>query len=347
MFVGSDLDVIVIMNTSEQDSNFLYLTGFTSGIFEESILIVRRSGAELLTSALEYETAKAQAPNGLEVYEASDKDSVSKRMKGLNGKVIGINESFLPVSYKKTIIKMSKPKRTVDCSGNFASARQIKTPDELKRMRHAVHVTKSVLSDMPKYFKEGMTETQLAAKFEYLQMEKSCRTSFPSIVAFGSNASMPHYMPGNRKLHANTIILMDVGAKYQNYCSDISRTFIFKPDKVSSKYKRMNEIYETVKTAQSLALEEMYAGNMSYISHKTASDYINKAHMGKYKGTFIHALGHSIGVDVHDGDVLSSKKLVLKENMVFSDEPGIYVKGFGGVRIEDDVLIGKRRSKFI
>ncbi len=347
VFSGSGLDAMVIMNTSKQDSNFLYLTGFTSGIFEESILIVRRNGVELLTSILEYETAEAEAPHGLSVHKVSDRDSISKYMKALNGKGIGINESFLPVSYKRLIAKLARPKSMTDCSYSFAAARRIKSPKELERMRHAVSVTKSVLSDISNHFKDGMTEVQLAARFEYLQMERGCHTSFPSIVAFGSNASMPHYMPGRRKLHPNTFVLMDVGAKYQNYCSDISRTFIYKPDRKSSRYKRINEMCDTVIAAQELALRQMYAGNISYAVHKVASDYINKAHMGKYKGRFIHALGHSIGIDVHDGDVISSNKLILKENMVFSDEPGIYIKGFGGVRMEDDVLIGKGRSRFM
>ena len=348
VFATSDADAIVLMNTNVEDSNFLYLTGLTSGIFEQSILIIKRRNMRLLTSELEYETARMQAPPELHVEKMRyDKNSLIRSLKGLNNKTIGINASFLPVDYKRFIKKYAKPKKIIDSSKDFAEARRIKNTDEIKKIKHSVDITKKALSDITDYFRTGMTEMQITAKFEYLQMKLGAHTSFSSIVAFGSNASLPHYMPGNKRLTENTFILMDVGAKNRNYCSDITRTFIYKPDKKSRRYKRMTEMYDVVEKAQGLALNEMYSGNSAVKPHNAAMEYINTVHNGKYKGKFIHALGHSIGVDVHDGDVMPSKTLQLKEGMVFSDEPGVYINGFGGVRIEDDILIAKGKSKFL
>ncbi len=336
------------MNTDIEDSNFLYMTDFTSGIFEQSILIIRRKKMKLLTGELEYETAKIQASSELEVDKIKyNKDVLSKVMKELNGQTVGINASFLPVNYKQFIQKYAKPKRIIDSSKDFARARRIKDHDEINRIRHSVAITKNALSTVEDSFETGISEMQITAKFEYLQTELGAHTSFSSIVAFGSNSALPHYTPGNKKLSENTFVLLDVGAKYGNYCSDITRTFIYKPDKHSEKYKRMYRMYTVVEKAQELALAEMYSGNSASLPHDTAMNYINSAHDGEYKGKFIHALGHSIGIDVHDGDVIPSKDLNLEEGMVFSDEPGIYLNKFGGVRIEDDVLIAKNKSEFL
>ena len=345
LFGDAEYDALFIMNTSERDSNFSYLTGFTSGLFEESMLIVERDGIRLLTSKLEEEAAREQADRLIDVRVVSGKDSLRDELRGLNGKVVGIDESFIPVSYSKFISKYARPKRLVDASKSFGRARSIKSRYEIERIRKAVRITKSALVRVEGYLEEGVTERMLAARFEYIQAEIGARPSFDSIVAFGKSAALPHYAPGNRKLRSNEVVLFDVGGIVDNYCSDISRTFIFKPDKSSSRCKRLLDMIDVVREAQMRGLGEMYDGNDAREPHRVASDYIDEYKGGIYKGRFIHALGHSIGIDVHDGDVIPSN-MVLKTGMVFSDEPGVYINGLGGVRIEDDVLIGKGSSRF-
>jgi Xaa-Pro dipeptidase len=338
-------DAILLMNTNTEDSNFLYLTGFTGGIFEGTLLIVSRSRLILLVSVLEYEIAREQKPKEMSVVKVDDLNDIKKAMKAyLAGKVVGINESFVPYSSYKRIKKYSGARRLVDVSGAFADARAIKSREEIESIKKANRITKKALIDVKRFIKTGVTEKDIAAEFDYLIMKYGADgTSFESIVSFGKNAALPHHMPDNTRLAPNSFVLMDVGAKYKNYCADVTRTFIFKPDKKTDKYRRMADMYETVKEAQAIALKAVKPGVDASIPHIEAAKHINSARNGIYKGKFIHSLGHSIGIDIHDGSIRLSSGMhfKLKEGMVFSDEPGIYIVGFGGVRIEDDIIVTK------
>ncbi|MEM0149752.1 MAG: aminopeptidase P family protein [Candidatus Micrarchaeaceae archaeon] len=348
IFEGANVERIAIINTNIIDSNFLYVSGFTSGIFEDSALILNRKSATLITSQLEYGTALLQKPAEMQVVMAkSRKDFGAALRKHLNKRTVGINGGFLPYSYVK-LIRKSKPKSIIDVSSALGSARLVKDSNEIALMRKANAIAKKAFAQIPAFFREGVTEKQLAAHFDYLMMRNGADgPSFPTIVSFGRNAALPHHMPDDTALKGNSILLIDAGAKYNNYCSDLTRTFIFKPQKDSRKYAKIMDMYRTVKKAQELALHEIKPGAKAYMPHVAAENYINAASNGIYKGRFIHSVGHSIGIDVHDGFGLSSGyKFKLKPGMVFSDEPGIYIEGFGGVRIEDDVLVTEKGAEF-
>ncbi len=344
IFANQKYEALVIINSSEQDSNFKYLTGFTSGIFEQTVLIAGPDGAKIIVNKLEEEVARKQADGAIEVV-CANRDLLHNELRRLHGKKLGINASFIPVSYAKMLSKVTGAKSLVDASQDLLKVRSIKDEYEIKQIRKAVRITKAAIEETVAELEPGQSEEEVAARFEYNQAKLGARISFPSIVAFGPNASMPHYMPGKRRLASNEAVLFDVGGVQNNYCSDISRTVIFKPDRHSIKYKRVSEMVEVVKEAQQLALKEMYEGNDASSPHNAAASYIDSYKDGIYKGRFIHALGHSIGIEVHDGQTIPSK-MRLERNMVFSDEPGIYIPKFGGVRFEDDVLIGKK-SRFL
>jgi Xaa-Pro aminopeptidase len=350
VFANTEAEVLVIFNTGMVDSNFLYFTGFTSGVFEDTVLIVKKQGiAIVLASELEYYTAISQKKKGIEVVKVLGKDDIAMHMnKHIRGKVVGINGSFMPFSFATALHKY-KPKKIIDASGGLLKARLVKENDEINAMKRAVEIAKKAFAEIPKYFKEGITEKQLAARFNYLMGEYGADgQSFPTIVSFGPNSAMPHHMPDDTKLERNSIVLIDAGAKYKNYCSDLTRSFIFKPDKHSKKYAEIVGMYNIVKEAQKRALLSIKPGVDASVPHMAAEKYINSVDNGKYKGTFIHSLGHSIGIDVHDGFGLSKgQHFKIKEGMVFSDEPGVYVEGFGGIRIEDDVLVTERGGIFI
>ena len=285
VFDNADFDTAIIMNPSQMDSNFLYLSGFSNGVFEMSFIIATKKKLVLLTSILEYELAAKQKPKGA---------------------------------------------------------------DEIENIKKAVKITKAALEAIESDFADGITEKQIAAKFDYLMMKHGAeKTAFDSIVSFGPNTALPHHMPDNTKLKPNNFIILDVGAKYHGYCADITRTFIYKPDRKSLKYKKMSDMYETVRKAQALGLEMVKPQVDGMDVHKAVANYIDNARNGIYKGKFIHALGHGIGLDVHDNVALSLIHKPIKEGMVMSDEPGIYINGFGGVRLEDDILVKKDKGIFL
>ncbi len=351
IFDGTDAERILLMNTTQKDSHFVYLTGLYAGSFESSILVAERKKATLITTILEYDVARRMCPKEVKVIAAESRSKTMELLKRkLAGNVVGINGTFLPVNLYKRIRKIGKPKRMVDASGALAKARQVKEWPEVELIGIANNIVKKAFSKIEDRFRVGITEKELAAEFNSLMRWFGADDpSFETIVCFGKNSAVPHHVPGRTKLEENSFVLIDAGARYMGYCSDVTRTFIFKPDKKSDKYRRMLDMYNTVKEAQEIALKSIRPGVRCEVPHNNAMEYINKAHNGIYKGKFIHGLGHSLGIDVHDvGPNLSpGYKEKIQENMVFSDEPGIYVEGFGGVRIEDDVLVTKSGGKFL
>ena len=351
LFQESKADVILIANTKSADSNFLYMTGFTSGLFEGAYLIITPKKEILITNPLEYLIAKKERPREMQVVNATGRKQVLSIFKQyMKNKTVGINGNFLPYNAYKRLKELTGAKKFVDISDGFTKAREVKDHDEIAKITKAVRIIKKVLNDIEEYFSYGISEKDIADKVEELMKSYGADgPSFPTIVCFGANAAIPHHMPDNTRLKPNSFVLIDCGARYKNYCSDITRTFIFEPYMTSQKYKRMSEMISTVRRAQKKALESMRPGVRGKVPHNTAAETIDKAAGGRYKGKFIHSLGHSIGIEVHDSGTgfYPSEEGKLKENMIISDEPGIYIEGFGGVRIEDDVIITKRGAKML
>jgi Xaa-Pro dipeptidase len=352
IFSRNEIDSALLVNGEEASSNFLYMTGLTSGVFEGTPLLLLKDKMILFANSLEYEIAVENANSSTDVVKISSSDDLLHKIsKYTKGKRVGFDGSVLSFKSYSRIKKRFSPKSLVNIEQSFAELRSIKNEDELRSIRKAADIARKAFDAVQDSFAVGITEKKVAAKMDYHMMDFGAdETSFKSIVCFGKNAALPHHSPDNTKLQENSFVLIDAGAKYNNYCSDMTRTFIFRPDKSSKKYARMVDIYNTVKEAQRLALASIKEGVECRVPHNVADSYINKAHGGIYKGKFIHALGHSIGIDVHDSDYLGlypSCKIKMKSGMVFSDEPGIYITGFGGVRIEDDLVVQKNGASIL
>lgn len=352
IFENTDVDAIVVMNTVNMDSNFRYITGFNGGLFEQCILIAERKRTTLLVSSLEYGIAESQKPKNMDLIEVENAREIWKDFHGiLRNKTIGFNAGFLPYAYYRALKKHAPGSKFSDSTEAFENARVVKDEEEIDAIRKANRIVKKALSHIESHFKEGMTEKQLAIKFDYLMAEAGAgEQSFESVVAFDKNSALPHHMPDETRLRRNSIVLLDVGAKYNNYCSDVTRSFVFKPDKASQKYRRIMDMYKTVEGAQEAARIAATEGAEGRAAHNAAARFIDKANGGAYKGRFIHSLGHSIGLDVHDSmkfALAAKMKFKLRKNMVFSDEPGVYVPGFGGIRLEDDILITEGPAKIL
>jgi Xaa-Pro aminopeptidase len=211
--------------------------------------------------------------------------------------------------------------------------RTVKEPEEIEAIRGSLALTESVLAAVLAEAEVGKTEKELAWRIEQLMRETGAESvSFPPIVASGPNAAMPHAVVSNRRLQESETIIIDLGARVEHYCSDITRTLILgKPD------ARTREVYKVVREAQVRAMEAVRAGISSLEVDKVARDYIASA---GYGDCFGHGLGHGVGLAVHEKPGFGkASAMVLEENMLVTIEPGIYLPGWGGVRLENMVRV--------
>lgn len=218
--------------------------------------------------------------------------------------------------------------------GNALSLlRSVKEEEELKRLARAEQIGDEAFSYILTQIKPGVTELEIAAKLEYFMKSHGAEEkSFDTIVASGYHSAMPHAVPTEKVLEKGDFITLDFGCKYQGYCSDMTRTVVL--GKASEKQKK---VYQTVLEAQKTALGSLRAGITGAEGDSLAREVIERAGYGEYFG---HGLGHSVGLEIHESPRLSQKEeTVLKPGMIETVEPGIYIPGFGGVRIEDMVVI--------
>lgn len=342
--VNDGLDLVVFLNSVEPhiDMSFFYATGLTDGLFEGCAAWLTPDGAcEITTSALEQEAAKK---SGLPLHvhhtwPAADR-TMRKMLKG--HRKIGFNASELTHSAFTRLRKLApKSARFVDVSEAVAKARLIKDAEEIGYIQKACDIASRSFKEILSFIEPGVTEAEVAAELVYrMQKNGASGPSFSTIVGSGPNGAEPHHTAGPRKIREGDLVVIDFGSLYQKYCSDITRTVV-----VGKASKEQRLMYETVARAQSAALAKMKPGARGKAVDAAARRLIDHT---KFKGRFIHSLGHSLGLAVHDGSGLSpASKVILRPNMVFTNEPGIYVPGFGGVRIEDDVLIQKDRPRFM
>ena len=337
-------DVTAIVNGAHADPNFFYISGYRSGLFEGNMLFLFPDRhVEILTNPLEEEAARQKPEFKVHVERShaplERRKMVSFILKGC--KRVGVN--FRGISHRdyQELKGMLGSREVLDVSGAFDSSRMIKDPDELKALSKAAKIISAVVDDVPNLVEEGMTERALKATIDYRMVEEGADSpSFESIVAFGENSAFPHYSAGDRKVRKGDNILIDIGASYQRYCSDITRTFFFGQASADQK-----EAYSTVLEAQERAIKGIREGVTGKAVHQIAAHTIDRS---KFKGRFTHGLGHSLGLEVHDGLGLSPRNPnKLKKNMVLTVEPGIYIPRQGGVRIEDDVVVTKDACKVL
>lgn len=317
------MDNILISNLT----NIKYLTGF-SGSY--GFLLILNKHKYLFTDSRYYERAGKEA-RGVEV--CLIKDNWPDILLRYRIKQLGFEANSVSYADYRIWRKKLKRIRFIPAKDLIEEIRQIKKPQEIEAIRRAIRFAKDILTRL--MLKPGITELELSKKIEDLIRDvPGAEPAFPTISVFGANSSMPHALPGRKKLARNQIVLVDFGVKINDYSSDLTRTFWV--GRITKKFK---EIYNIVLTAQRLAIEGIRPGRQICEIDSLARDYIKKCGYGRYFG---HSLGHGIGLQIHELPRINSKnKKRLKEGMVFSIEPGIYIPGWGGVRIEDLVLVTK------
>lgn len=251
------------------------------------------------------------------------------------GKTLGIDK-FWPSHFLIRLMNMNIVSGFINSSDIIDELRMRKDDEEKDLMRESSKINDKVMKRFYSEIKEGYTEKQCARLLaEIYEEEGSQGFSFDPIVAFGDNGADPHHECDNTKLKKGDCIVIDIGGVYNHYCSDMTRTVFFKEE--PDDFKR--EIYEIVREANLRGIAKVKAGVKFSEIDAAARDYITEKGYGEY---FTHRTGHSIGIEVHDkGDVSSVNNDVVQEGMIFSIEPGIYLSGKIGVRIEDLVMVTK------
>lgn len=218
-------------------------------------------------------------------------------------------------------------------SGLIEKLRMVKSPEELEVLKAAAKIADDAFEHICTYIKAGMTELQVSNELEFfMRSQGATSSSFDIIVASGLRSALPHGVASDKKIEQGDLITLDFGALYNGYVSDITRTVA-----VGEPSDKLKEIYQVVLDSQVLALENIKPGMTGIEADAIARDYIKSKGYGE---AFGHSTGHGIGLEVHEGPGLSFRsETVLEPGMAVTVEPGIYLPGIGGVRIEDDILI--------
>ncbi len=249
---------------------------------------------------------------------------------------IGFEEHFVTYSTYNEMIRKYRIKEAVEADVILENMRLIKNQEEINYIETACNITDSCFLHLQEYIKVGMTEKQVALEIYNFFMQHGAEgLAFDTIVASGSNTSMPHAVPTDRQIRYGDPVLIDFGAKYKGYCADMTRTFFI--GEVSDEYR---ELYDFILDVQQKAADKIKDGAEGNIISKNVENSFNS------KGyELIHALGHGVGLYIHENPVLSTRrKTILKKNMVVTNEPGIYIPGKIGIRIEDTILVDGQSS---
>ncbi len=318
-----------------------YLTGFV-GDDSWALIPLRSSKAYILSDFRFDEQIAKEAPHAQAIIR---KKSLAEELATLANRLrlnkVALQPDYLTLAQRKPLAKHLGAKRLLKTDDGLLQQRAVKDADEVKAIRKALAIQQQAFRETCQFMKHGQTENEVAAYLEYrMRALGADGVSFPSIVAADANGSLPHAVPGKAKIKAGGSVLIDWGARYNGYCSDMTRVVALGKMK-----PKIEEVYQIVLDAQMAAIEAIEPGKKLSEIDKVARDVITKAGYGDQFG---HSLGHGLGLDIHEQPVLSGKaKGVLVPGHVVTVEPGIYLPGVGGVRIEDDVLVTPKGHKVL
>ena len=319
--------------------NVEYVSGFTGG---DSYAFVLPRQQYILTDGRYTEMAAKEAPDFTVLTRRPKMEGlIEKIVRKHRLKVISFEGFRITYDTLKAYRKAVSGVRWKSEKPLVHTLRKIKEPGEVARVQACIRVAQAALRAAKRHLRPGVTETDISAELGY-QMQKrgAKRPAFDTIVAAGAHSSQPHAAPGRRKLRPGDAVTIDWGAYMDGYNSDMTRVFFL--GKVKPGFRK---IYEITLEAQRRAIEAIRPGAAISEIDAAARDYI--AERG-YGPQFSHSLGHGLGMEVHEGPLVGKGvKCGLEPGMLFTVEPGIYIPGFGGVRIEDDVLVTKKGVKVL
>ena len=326
----NNIDAVIISDVY----NMRYISGFSGG---EGYVYVSRTKKIIITDSRYTEAATGEAKDGFEVIQSTFNKNAFDILKDLagadNAVRIGFEDLVLTCNLYGKLVNQCGFSCMIPLGEKINDLRIIKTEDEIDRMRKAQSIADKAFTEILNYIRPGVRENMIAFELEYIMRKNGAQgLSFNTIVASGANSSLPHAVPTDKIITEGDFITMDFGCIYDGYCSDMTRTIV-----VGQANDRQIEIYNTVLNAQLEAMKFIKSGVVGCEIHKIAADVIENAGYGEYFG---HGLGHSLGLYIHENPRFSpAEKRKIMSGTIETVEPGIYIPGFGGVRIEDMIVI--------
>lgn len=322
-----NLDAMIVSNPI----NIKYLTGIEA----EGVLILARKENFFITDGRYIEAVNSllTIEDEIIVEDIIDLSQEDGENLFLFCENVGFEENYVTYAKYKEYMYKYKINNLVETEKLIEKQRAIKDNEEIKYITKSCNITDDCFEYLLNYIKIGMTEKQIACAIErFFRINGADEPAFDTIVASGPNSSMPHAVPTDRKIEFGDVITIDMGCKYNGYCSDMTRTiFVGKID------KEVKKVYNLVLKNQNQTISEMHEGAMC---KNIAKMVVNDFELNGYD--LIHGLGHSLGLEIHEIPNLGTKsEVILKPNMIITDEPGIYIPGRFGIRIEDTVIVGK------
>lgn len=332
----SKLGIDGLLITSE--FNRRYMTNFTGSA---GVVLISEENAQFITDFRYVEQATAECV-GYEIVKhlGSIPAEVAEQAKKLGIKKLGFEQDHLTFSAYKAYEKAVEGE-LVPVSEAIENLRLIKTDAEIKILKEAAKIADAAYQHIIDFIRPGLTELEVSNELEFFMRKAGATSSsFDIIVASGYRSALPHGRASDKVIEKGDIVTLDYGAYYNGYISDITRTLaVGNPD------EKLKEIYAIVLEAQLRGVSGIKAGIPGVAADALTRDYITEKGYGEYYG---HSTGHGIGLEVHEGPGLSSKSgIILEPNMVVTCEPGIYIPGLGGVRIEDDLIITKDGNELL
>ena len=322
-----NLDAMIVSNPI----NIKYLTGVEA----EGILILARKENFFLTDGRYIEAVRSllTVEDEIIVEDVKDLSKEDGENLFLFCENVGFEENYVTYAKYKEYMYRFKINSLIETEMLIEKQRAIKDNEEIKNITKACNITDDCFEYLLNYIKIGMTEKQIAGAIErFFRINGAEELAFDTIVASGPNSSMPHAIPTDRKIEFGDVITIDMGCKYNGYCSDMTRTIF-----VGEVDEEVEKVYNLVLKNQKQTIGEMKEGA---VSKNIAKMVVNDFELNGYD--LIHGLGHSLGLEIHEIPNLGTKsEVILKSNMIITDEPGIYLPGKFGIRIEDTVIVGK------
>ncbi|AET66693.1 Xaa-Pro aminopeptidase [Desulfosporosinus orientis DSM 765] len=322
---SESIDAYVVM----RPENARYLSGFTGG---ESTLYITLDKAYLLTDFRYIEQAEAEAPN-FDIIDAGYDHFGKLREIGQQAQKVGFEGDFVTYLDFGKLKDAFLQRELISLPYLVSNLRSVKDDSEIPLIRRAVEIADAAFHEILTTIEVGQTEAEIGLNLEFsMRRAGASGGSFDFIVASGIRSSLPHGTASTKRVQSGEFLTMDFGAIYQGYCSDITRTvFIGEPE------DKHREIYEIVLAAQLAGIQAVEPGRPGKEVDEIARTFIEKAGYGGYFG---HGLGHSVGLAIHEGPNLNKREeRRLEPGMIVTVEPGIYIPNWGGVRIEDMVMV--------